>query len=70
MWSGWEGRAYLREWDHTFRQEVEKEGDVLRKYHDDWMLDRIFDNSGLAVLFVQLNVFQTEAKECTVVCRS
>jgi len=38
--------VYPREWDHTFRQGDAKEGDVLRKYHDDWMLDRIFDNSG------------------------
>jgi len=40
--------VYPREWDHTFRQEDAKEGDVLRKYHDDWMLERILDNSAFA----------------------
>ena len=37
--------VYPREWDHTLRQVDAREGDVLRKYHDDWMLNRIFDNS-------------------------
>ena len=37
--------AYAREWDHTQRQRDAKEGDVLRKYHDDWMLEHIFDGS-------------------------
>jgi len=37
--------VYPREWDHTFRQEDAKEGDVLQKKHDNFMFDRIFDNS-------------------------
>ena len=36
--------AYLREWDHTQQRDA-KEGDVLRKYYDDWMLEHIFDGS-------------------------
>lgn len=35
--------VYPREWDHTHRPTDAKEGDVLRKYHDDWMLERAFD---------------------------
>ena len=34
--------VYPREWDHRFRQEDAKEGDLLRKYHDIWMFNRIF----------------------------
>ena len=36
---------YPREWDHTHRPADAKEGDFMRKRHDDWMLERIFDNS-------------------------
>lgn len=36
---------YPREWDHTLRREDMKEGDVMQKDHDNWMLDRIFDRS-------------------------
>ena len=40
--------VYPREWDHTFRQCDAKEGDVLRKGHDEYTLARIFDNSTTA----------------------
>jgi hypothetical protein len=33
---------YPREWDHTHRPVDAKEGDFMRKLHDDWMLERIF----------------------------
>ncbi len=38
---------YPREWDHTRLREDTKEGDFMRKLHDDWMLERIFDHSVL-----------------------
>ena len=37
--------VYPQEWDHTQRQRGAKKGDVLRMYHDDWMLEHIFDGS-------------------------
>ncbi|KAH9966311.1 hypothetical protein BJV74DRAFT_869417 [Russula compacta] len=36
---------YPREWDHRQRLEDAKEGDLIQKAHDVWMLDRIFDHS-------------------------
>ena len=38
-------KRYPREWDHRQRRGDAKEGDFIRKDHDDWMLDRIFDRS-------------------------
>lgn len=35
---------YPREWDHSLRPADAKEGDLMRKRHDTWMFDRIFDN--------------------------
>ncbi len=37
--------VYPREWDHRFRQDDAKEGDLLQKKHDNYMLNRVFDNS-------------------------
>jgi serine/threonine protein kinase len=43
---GTEGETrYPREWDHTLRREDIKEGDVMQRDHDNWMLERIFDRS-------------------------
>ena len=43
---GQEGvKKYPREWDHRQRLEEAKEGDLMQKNHDTWMLDRIFDHS-------------------------
>jgi RIO1 family len=43
---GMEGvETYPREWDHRQGREDAKEGDVLQRCHDDWMLERIFDYS-------------------------
>lgn len=39
--------VYPREWDDRFRQEDAREGNLLRKYHDIWMFNCIFDNSWL-----------------------
>ncbi len=36
-------KRYPREWDHTERPEDAKEGDFMKKEHDDWMLERIFE---------------------------
>ena len=43
---GQEGvKRYPREWDHRQRVEEAKEGELMRKSHDTWMLARIFDQS-------------------------
>ena len=39
---------YPQEWDHTQCREDAKEGDLMRRFHDDWMLERIFDYSLLS----------------------
>ena len=36
---------YPREWDHTHRPEGTKEGDLMKRSHDDWMFEHIFDGS-------------------------
>jgi hypothetical protein len=38
-------QRYPREWDHRQRRDDAKEGDLMRKEHDDWMLERLFDHS-------------------------
>ena len=43
---GQEGvKRYPREWDHRQRLKEAKEGELMRKSHDTWMLARIFDQS-------------------------
>ena len=38
-------KRYPREWDHTQQREDAKEGDLMLRPHDDWILERIIDRS-------------------------
>jgi serine/threonine protein kinase len=39
-------KRYPREWDHRQYRDDAKEGDLMWRHHDDWMLERIFSSSG------------------------